>query len=64
VNSTLSIKLRSHVVTRAVYEAAMYSASQENKVTIDYFLDPQMIEFSALINIYPVMEWLVKKSLV
>jgi hypothetical protein len=56
MNSISFIKLRSHVATRVVYEAAIYSASQENRITIDYFLDFQMIESPTLINIYPVIE--------
>jgi hypothetical protein len=56
MNLILFIKLRNHIATRTIYEAAIYSASQKNRVTIDYFLNFQMIEFPALINIYPVIE--------
>jgi hypothetical protein len=53
VGPALSI---SHIATRAIYEAAMYSVSQIDRATIDYFLNFQIIESPALINIYPVME--------
>jgi hypothetical protein len=56
MNFISSIRLRSHIATRAIYEAAIYSASQKDRATTDYFLDFQMIGFPALINIYPVME--------
>jgi hypothetical protein len=62
VSPISSIRLRSHVVTRAIYEVAMYSVSQIDRATTDYFLDLQIIRSSAFINIYPVVKWLVNES--
>jgi hypothetical protein len=62
INSISFIRLRSYIATRAIYKAVIYSISQKDRATTDYFLDFQIIEFSALTNTYPVIEWLVKES--
>jgi hypothetical protein len=48
-------RFRSHVASRAILEAAIYSASHVNSATIGYLLDPQAIGTSAPRNRYPLV---------
>jgi hypothetical protein len=59
VSFTLLSRLRSHVATHDVYEAAIYSVSHVDKATTDCFLDPYIMGFPVFMNTYPVVKRLI-----
>jgi hypothetical protein len=55
-------RFRSHVVSRAASEAAIYSASHVDSTTIGCLLDPQAMGISASRNRYPLVDLQVDVS--
>jgi hypothetical protein len=55
-------KFRSHVISRDTSEAAIYSASHIDSVTIGCLLDPQAMGISAFKNRYPLVDLQVEIS--
>jgi hypothetical protein len=55
-------KFRSHVVSRVILKAVIYSASHVNRATIGYLLDPQAMSLLAPRNRYLLIDLQVETS--